>query len=257
MNAEPFERRLRRLRRDRASPGFAAVADLHAHLADELRARLAVDGWRYDHALDLGCRDGRLALPAARVTRLDAGAAFARLAGGAQADEDRLPFANASFDLIVSVGALHGINDLPGTLVQCRRALRPGGRFMAVFPGGDTLGVLRRALFTAEEAITGGVTPRVHPMVDPAEAPGLLQRAGFVEPVVDVEQLRLRYCGLAALVRDLRAGGETNVLHARGPSLTRALLATANAAFAALADTDGRVNVDVQLIHMVACAPAT
>ncbi len=255
--AEPFDRAARRLRRDRAAPHFGSVAALHDHLADELRARLAVDGRRYEHALDLGTRDARLALPATHTTRLDAGRSFARATDAVQADEDRLPFADASFDLIVSVGALHGVNDLPGCLVQCRRALRPGGRFLAVFPGGDTLGTLRRALFTAEETVTGGVTPRVHPMVDPAEAPGLLQRAGFVEPVVDIEPMRLRYRDLAALVRDLRAGGETNILHARGPSFTRALYAAASAAFDALADADGRVSIDAQLLYMAGSVPTT
>ena len=257
MTAEPFDRALRRARRDRAARDWSRVADLHAHLGDELGARLLTLDRRFEHALDLGCRDGCLPLPAKHVTHLDAGLRFSRAGGGVQADEDRLPFADASFDLIASVGALHGVNDLPGCLVQCRRALKPGGRFAAVFPGGDTLSALRRALFNAEEQVTGGITPRVHPMVDPAEAPGLLQRAGFVEPVVDVEPLRLRYRSLADLMRDLRAGGETNLLHARGPSWSRALLAAATAAFTAQADADGRVSVDAQLIHLGASAPAT
>ena len=250
MTAEPFDRALRRARRDRAARDWSRVADLHAHLGDELGARLLTLDRRFEHALDLGCRDGCLPLPAKRVTRLDVGLRFSRAGGGVQADEDRLPFADASFDLIASVGALHGVNDLPGCLVQCRRALKPGGRFIAVFPGGDTLGTLRRALFAAEEMVTGGVTPRVHPMVDSAEAPGLLQRAGFAEPVVDVEPLRLRYRDLAALVRDLRAGAETNLLHARGPSFGRVLVAAAKAAFAALADADGRVEVGVEVIYL-------
>ncbi len=256
MSAEPFDRALRRLRRDRGALRFGTVAMLHDHLADELLARLAADGRRFEHALDLGCRDGRIGLPAARVTRLDSGHTFAHAAGAVQADEDRLPFADASFDLIASVGALHGVNDLPGCLVQCRRVLRPGGRFVAVLPGGDTLGALRRALFAAEEAVTGGVTPRVHPMVDPAEAPGLLQRAGFAEPVVDVEPMRLRYRDLRGLVRDLRAGGETNLLHERGPSFSHSLYAAATAAFAELAESDSRVLVDIALIHLGATAPA-
>lgn len=257
LTPEPFDRVLRRARRDRAAGRFAAVTDLFDHAAAELLARLMTRDRRFEHALDLGARDGRLALPAARTTRLDAGRAFARASGGVQADEDRLPIRTASFDLIASVAALHGVNDLPGCLVQLRRALIPGGVFVAVFPGGDSLGVLRRALFTAEEAVTGGVTPRVHPMVDPREAPGLLQRAGFAEPVVDIEPLRLRYRSFGALVRDLRAGGETNVLAERGPAMSRALAAAANAAFAAEANADGRVSVEVQLLHMAAVAPNT
>lgn len=254
---EPFNRRARRARRDRSAGRFGSVADLFDHVAGELLARLMTRDRRFEHALDLGARDGRLALPAARVTRLDAGHGFARASWGVQADEDRLPFGSAAFDLIASVAALHGVNDLPGCLVQLRRALKPGGVFVAVFPGGDSLGVLRRVLFAAEEVVTGGVTPRVHPMVDPREAPGLLQRAGFAGPVVDVEPLRLRYSSLAALVSDLRAGGETNVLAVGGSPMSRALAAAAEAAFAAEAEADGRVTVDVQLLHMAASAPMT
>lgn len=252
---EPFDRRLRRLRRDRSAARFGTVADLFDHAADELVARLLARDRRFAHALDLGSRDGRLALPAASVTRLDAGFAFSRASGGVQADEDRLPFAPDSFDLIASVGALHGVNDLPGALVQCRRALRPGGVFVAVFPGGDTLGALRRALFSAEEAVTGGVTPRVHPMIDPREMAGLLQRAGFAEPVVDVEPLTLRYRTLADLMRDLRAGGETNLLVERGPTMSRALAAASSAAFAA-EDSSGRIAVGTELVHIAAQALA-
>lgn len=251
---EPFDRRLRRLRRDQAAGRFGAVADLYEHGANELVARLLARDRRFEWALDLGARDGRLALPAAHVTRTEAGHAFARATGAAQADEDRLPFGPASFDLIASVAALQTVNDLPGCLVQLRRALMPGGVFVAVFPGGDSLGVLRRALFAAEEAVTGGVTPRVHPMIDPREVPGLLQRAGFAEPVVDVEPLHLRYRSLHTLVRDLRAGGETNVLVERGPPMSRTLAAAAHAAFVAEADGDGRVSVRAELVFVSAVA---
>lgn len=252
--AEPFDRALRRVRRDRAARGFARVAGPRAALIDEMVARLAERGERYAHALDLGCGDGALgrALPAARVTYLDAGAGFAREAGGVQADEDRLPFADASFDLIASAGVLQSVNDLPGCLAQCTRALKPGGLFVAAFPGGETLGALRLALIDAEEAVAGGVSARTHPMVDPREAAGLLQRAGFIDPVVDVDSLRLRYRALPALVADLRAGGETSLLAPHAAS--RRLFAAAAAAFEGGAEADGRSEVAVQILYLQARA---
>jgi SAM-dependent methyltransferase len=256
---EVFSRSCRRLRRDRSATRFARVADLFDHAADELAGRLAESGRVFDRALDLGCRDGRLGrrLPAETVLSLDCGYRFARIARGAQADEDRLPFGDGAFDLIASVGALHTVNDLPGALVQLRRALRPGGRFVAVLPGGEELTPLRRALFEAEELLFGGVHARVHPTLDPREAPSLLQRAGFANPVVDVEPLRLRYRDLFALIADLRAGGETNVLTDRAPRFTRALAAASAARFADLGDDDGRVTVEASLIYLTADAPAS
>lgn len=255
MSAEIFDRRLRRIRRDRAAPRAWRLAELWTAVGDELVARLRSDERRYRQALVLGCGPAGLArkLPAASVLRLDSGAAYAR--GGVQADEDRLPFAEHSFDLVASVCALQSVNDLPGCLAQVRRGLRPGGRFVAVFPGGETLAELRRALIEAEELLTGGVSPRVHPMVDPREAPALLQRAGFAAPVVDVERLRLRYRDLFALVGDLRAAGETRLLCEPARPLTRTLVAAAAARFADQCDPDGRTTVTVELIHMAADAP--
>lgn len=186
--------------------------------------------------------------------RLDAASAW--VGRGVQADEDRLPFAEPSFDLIATVGALQSVNDLPGCLVQCCRALRTGGVVAGVFPGGATLLEVRRVLVEAEEALTGGIHPRVHPMVDPREMAGLLQRAGFADPVVDVETLQLRYGALADLVRDLRDAGETSLLAAPA-AMSRALAAAAARGFSALADDDGRVTLTVELIHFAASAPGT
>lgn len=234
----------------------ARLGPLFAHVADELVERLAADGRRYARALDLGCREGALAacLPADDVIGLDAGEAFARAAAAVLADEDRLPFTERAFDLIVSLCVLQTVNDLPGAFVQLRRALRPGGRFLGVLVGGDSLGPLRRALFEAEEALTGGVRARVHPMVDPREAPSLLQRAGFANPVVDVEPLTLRYRDLAGLAADLRAAGETGSLADRAP-LRRDVATAAAARFESQAEANGRVAVRVELIWLAGGAP--
>lgn len=248
---EPFDRALRRIRRDRAAYMFARVAPLRAALIDEVAARLALAGRRFGRALDLGCFDGALgrALPADHVVSLDAGFAFARAAGGVQADEDRLPFARHSFDLVASAGALQSVNDLPGLFAQTRRMLAPGGLLIAAFVGGETLLTLRRALIEAEDALAGGVTPRLHPMVDPREAAGLLQRAGFADPVADIDSLRLRYREFGGLVRDLRAAAETNLLTERAP-LSRALWAAVAAGFAAVAEVDGRIGVTAQILYV-------
>ena len=117
-------------------------------MADELIERLDLVQRSFSDALDLGCAGGYLsqALRARglAVTSMDAGAAFA--AGGIEADEDRLPFPAESFDLVVSAGALDSVNDLPGALVQIRRALRPDGLFLAAFVGAGSLPRLRRAM---------------------------------------------------------------------------------------------------------------
>ncbi|MFN3287788.1 MAG: class I SAM-dependent methyltransferase, partial [Sphingomonadaceae bacterium] len=216
----PFDDRLVRLRRGRALAGADVVAPLARRLAAEVAGRAAAPDRaddpprRFACALDLGFGAGWLGglLPADEVVALDPAApcvhaALARGLPTVLGPIDRPPFAPASFDLVASLGALDTVNDLPGALVAARRLLRPGGRFQAAMAGGENLLALRRALVEAEDALFGAVAPRLHPMLDPAQAPALLQQAGFANPVVDVERWTLRYCSLADLVRDVRAAG--------------------------------------------------
>ena len=257
---EPFDRAARRRARDRAAPNFDAHAFLKDAMADELLARLNEVNRQFEVALDLGCHDGRLGrrLPVTRCTFADAGPAFARRAGGIVCDEDRLPFADGSFDLVVSAGSLHGVNDLPGALVQVRRALRPDGLFLAAFFGGETLMTLRQAFLEAETSLRDGVAARVSPMVDVQQAGALLQRAGFAMPVVDVDTVDVRYGHLLPLIAELRGMGETNILNARARGgLRRDVLMAAGERFQDLTQTaDGRVVARVQIVYLTGWAPA-
>ncbi|MBN9508215.1 MAG: methyltransferase domain-containing protein, partial [Alphaproteobacteria bacterium] len=152
---------------------------------------------------------------------------------------------DASFDLIVASLALHWINDLPGALIQLRRALCPGGLFLASIPLLGTLAELRAALTEAEAALTGGAAPRVSPFPDLRDCAGLLQRAGFVMPVADAEEARLLYADPLALLRDLQAAGEANATVLRSRRIPpRALFPTA---LAALPRAEGRFAVTLRL----------
>ena len=254
--AEPFDRRARRQRRARAAANFGEYAFLKCAVAAELTERVADLGSNFACGLDLGCHDARAGNFAAWTVALDPALAFATAAGSPAvvADEDRLPFADASFDVVVSALALHGVNDLPGALIQLRRALKPGGVFIAALFGGVSLGELRRDLIEAENALTGRVAARVAPMVDVQAAAGLLQRAGFVMPVVDVATLTLRYASAAKALADLHGMGEGNILIQREP-LRRAVLAGVVERFEARAGDDGRTVVEVEVLTLTGWAP--
>lgn len=254
---EPFDRAARRRARDRAAADFGRFAFLKDALCADLVERLGELGPSFARVLDLGAHDGRLAalLPESETVAADPGFRFARAARGVMCDEDRLPFAPGSFDAVLSAGSLHGVNDLPGALVQVRQVLKPGGVFLAAFVGGASLAELRARLLAAEMARYDGVSPRFLPMVDPREAPGLLQRAGFVEPVVDVHRQTVRYRGAAAMLADLRGMGESNVLHARSRRpLARVDAAAFHAAAEAVADGD-RHPVQLEIVTMTGRAP--
>ena len=222
-------------------------------MVDGLTDRLATVKRTFADALDLGCFDATFPVPPnVRITRCDAGAAFARAAQGIQTDEDRLPFASESFDLVVSAGVLDSVNDLPGALTLARRVLRPDGLFLAAFCGAGTLSTLRSVLRDVER---DRPVARIHPQVDVRSAGDLLMRAGFALPVADVEPLTVRYANIGGLLRDLRGMAATNVLRDRVP-LRRDTLALAAEAFAARADPDGKTAERFDIIYLTGWAPA-
>jgi len=257
---EIFDRRLRRFRRDRAAPGFADHAFLRDAIVDALLDRLDLVTRPFDRALDLGCADGSLgrALMARgmQVTSCDAGAVFATNADGIQADEDALPFEPGSFDLIVSAGVLDSVNDLPGALIQCRRALKPDGLFLAGFVGAGSLPRLKAAVAAADDQAGGAVPARFHPGIDVRAAGDLLGRAGFVLTVADSERLEVGYPDALRLIRDLRGMAATSQLAGQaGPWIGRARLAALADAFAAQAGVDARVRERFELVFMTGWSP--
>ncbi|PZQ36736.1 MAG: SAM-dependent methyltransferase, partial [Phenylobacterium zucineum] len=167
-----------------------------------------------------------------------------------------LPVAESSADLIVSLMTLHWANDLPGALAQIRRALKPDGLFLGTLLGAGTLKELRAVLTEAELELRDGASARVSPFADGFDGAGLLQRAGFALPVADVDRLTVRYSGLPALVRDLRAMGETNVLAGPIRPLNRAILTRAASLYAErYAEVDGRIPATFEIIHLAGWAP--
>ena len=256
----PFDRSLRRRRRDRAAARFGDADYLHRLAADELLERLDLVTRPFTRALDIGCAGShlteRLRARGLEVTSVDAGFRFASAAGGVQGDEDRLPFADGAFDLVVSVGALDTVNDLPGALILARRALRPDGLFLGAFAGAGSLPRLRSAMLAADAA-EGGASPRIHPQIDVRAAGDLLARAGFALPVADAEGVDVRFPHLMALVQDLRAMGATNILAERSRRpIGRPGLAAAFADFAAAAEPDGRTRERFEIVHLSGWAPS-
>ena len=235
-----FDRALLRRRRDRAVARVADVAPVLAAAADMLLDRLDDTTRRFSRALEIGGRGVVAPMLRARgiaeVVSLDLSPAMASRAGGVAVagDEEMLPFAEGAFDLVVASLSLHMVNDLPGALIQIRRALRPDGLFLASLPGLGSLQALREALVVAEVAVSGVASPRVSPFAELRDMAALLQRAGFALPVADQQMLDLAYRSALGLVADLRAAGEQNTVLARdGRTPPRGLFAQAFAALEA------------------------
>jgi SAM-dependent methyltransferase len=261
-----FDRRALAARRARAIRAARPGADvLVAIAAEDIGERLRAIARRFATALVVGPPTGAVADAVAgsgrvdRVIRADLlvpGVGGDRPAGLVM-DDEIPPFADGSLDLVVSALSLQWVNDLPGALVQIRRALRPDGLFLATFVGGDSLGELREAFLSAEAEISGGATPRIAPFADVRDLGGLLQRAGFALPVTDQDRLTLRYGSPFDLVDDLRAMGAANVLAERSRRpLRRDVLARAMELYAERAtDPDGRVRATITLVSMSGWVP--
>jgi SAM-dependent methyltransferase len=244
-------------------------------VAEDLRDRLAAVLRRFDCALDLGTPTGavrRVLAASGKVGTIIAAEASAGSAAssrldrsdaqsGAQlavaADEEALPFRDASLDLVVSGLALQFVNDLPGTLIQIRRALKPDGLLLAALAGGETLTELRQAFAAAEAEIEGGISPRVIPFPDVREMGALLQRAAFALPVTDVDRATARYASPTSLMHDLRRMGATNALRERSRRpLKRATLRRMIEIYAErFADRDGRIRATFEIIWLSGWAP--
>jgi NADH dehydrogenase [ubiquinone] 1 alpha subcomplex assembly factor 5 len=264
----PFDRRAWRRHRDRAARQ-GSVDFLHHEAAERLLDRLDDVKRRFAAALDLGARDGRLSAALScrpgteRVVAAEPSLTFLARAPGSEqvlrvtADPELLPFRAASFDLAVSALVLHWVGDLPGALVQLRRALKPDGLFLAALLGGRTLIELRTALIEAELAEESGASPRVSPAIDLADAAALLQRAGFAMPVADADLLTVTYPDALALLRDLRGMGETNALAARRRTpLRRATLLRALALYSErFGLPDGRIPATFEILFLTGWAP--
>lgn len=173
-------------------------------------------------------------------------------------DTDVLPVTEAAHDLLIHDLSLHWANDLVGQLVQSRRALAPDGLFIGTMFGGQTLHELRTALAEAESRVTGGLSPRIAPMGEIRDLGGLLQRAGFALPVADSDTIRVTYADAYALMRDLRAMGETNALTNRLRRPTRRAVFDAAAALYAdhFATPDGRITATFEVVTLTGWAPA-
>lgn len=252
-----FDRDAVRLHRNRAAKTVGRVADVLRDAAERLLDRMDDTNRQFSDALDVGGRGVVAPLLRARGLRVvscDLSPAMAALNGGASvaADEEFLPFAPGSFDLIVASLSLHWVNDLPGALIQLRQTLRPQGLMLASLPALGTLAEFRSALTKAEAEIAGGVSPRVSPFPELRDCAHLLQRAGFVLPVADVEDIRLLYSDPFALLADLRAAGEANAVRLRARSMPpRALFPLA---LAGLPKQDGRVALSLRIAVMTGWA---
>lgn len=243
MSNAPFLFDPEALARNRSRASVAPEKFLHEIAMDEIKHRLALVNKSFSGpAIVTGHGETwRELLPGAAII----------------ADQEALDLHPGNHDLIIHAMALHWANDPVGQLIQCQRALKPDGLFMAVMFGGQTLHELRSVLAEAEASVSGGLSPRVAPMSEIRDLGALLQRAGFALPVVDSLPLKTSYESLTCLMHDLRAMGERNALSGRKRSFTaRAVFAEAEVLYRqAFPAGNNRIEATYELLFLLGWAP--
>ena len=252
-----FDAARRRARLSRSAPRFDQADFLHARAAENAVNSLEVILRDFPVAVDLSAHPGPFERALAGTVAADRVGPVQAAGDGAAPGAGPLGLADGACDLIVSLMSLHWANDLPGALSQIRRALKPDGLFIGTLLGAGTLKELRAVLTQAELEVTGGAQARVSPFADGFDGAALLQRAGFALPVTDVDRVTVRYFSLFALIQDLRAMGETNVLAGPVRPLTRGVLARAVELYGQMyAQDDGRLPATFEIIHLAGWAPS-
>lgn len=260
---EIFNRKLIRQRRDKAAKNINEHDFIIKLASGYMVERLVDSGYKYPLALDLGCHSGKLGEEilasgiSEEVVYCDSSIKMVGQAKGYKlvVDEEFLPFKSASFNLIASSMSMHWVNDLPGSLIQIRKCLKPGGIFIATMPGLETLKELRQCLMAAEIEITGGIAPHISPFSDVKTMGGLLQRAGFNRPVADSEIVEVAYSDILSLMHDLKKMGEGNALFKRDFLLRRRVLQRAEEKYKELyGDGEGGIIATIEIITITAIA---
>lgn len=260
-----FDRDLLLRRRDRHAEAAPAHDFLLARVGEDFAERLSLIKRRFPLAANIGAHHGLISRSIGgvagieRVIDVDRSLRLLRRCNGLRvlADEEALPFADASLDLVVSGLALHLVNDLPGVHVQIKRALKPDGLLLAALLGGETLRELRQSWLAAEAELTGGASPRVAPFADVRDLGALLQRAGFALPVVDSEVVTVTYASPLALMQEIRAMGASNMLLARRrrPVTRRLVMRAAEIYAERFGIAGGRVRATFEILTLTAWAP--
>jgi NADH dehydrogenase [ubiquinone] 1 alpha subcomplex assembly factor 5 len=249
-----FDMQLRALRRDRAAR-VGAELFLYARVFDDCLERISLIGRRFRRALLIGCPDAgwpnRLCAMVEQVDVRDPGPLFAAAAGGSPIVEDAWEPPAERYDLVVAIGTLDSVNDLPLAFRLIRHSMQADSLFIGALSGGETLPAMRAAM-RAADAVSEGAAPHVHPRIEPSALSPLLGEAGFIRPVVDVDRVSASYPSLRRLAADLRAMGATNVLRMRGRPLTRRQFDAGSKAFVNGAE---RTNETFEILHFAAWTP--
>lgn len=268
-NMMVFNRTAVRQNRDRAAKTLEDHDFLFVESAERLVNRLEDVNRSFITALDLGCHGGELARSIDRnvgiqtLIQADLSPSMAALAKTNEypalaCDDEALPFAEASFDLVLSNLSLHWVNDLPGALIQIRRALKPDGLLLATLFGSNTLQQLRIALHQAETDLKREFNSRISPLPDVRDLGNLMIRAGFALPVVDLDTITVSYSDPLRLLRDLRGMGENNANTGRRKNFSRrtTILRACEIYLKTFTEADGRIPATFEILTLTGWSPS-
>ncbi len=255
-----FDRELIKNKRQRASNNFSEHDFLFQWSKNQICERLLDINRHFDTALNIG---SRCPIPSdhkkiGQISTMDlVDNPVSQCKPYIQGNEELIPIAKNSMDLVLSNLNLHTVNDLPGTLIQIRNTLKSDGLFMASIFGGETLHELRKAIADIEISMFGGISPRIFPFADKPQMGDLIQRAGLNLPIIDSEIITVTYDNVFKLLHDIRGMGESNSIIERNktPLNKEFFMRLAQKYHDNYAEDDGRIVASFEIIFLHGWAP--
>ena len=229
-----IDRNAMRFSFEKSADTYDAVAVLQQEVAHRLVERMDLMSMKPVSILDAGSGTGFVSqllaerYPKAKITALDLAFNMLNKAKGKRsfkqrwnkrfnyvnAEVEKLPFADASIELITSGLTLQWCQDLPKVFAEFKRVLAPGGLLMFSSFGPDTLKELRQSWAEVDDLAHVNAFADLHDVGD-----ALLQ-TGFLDPVMDMEMLTVTYKDVKTVMRDLKQIGAHNVMHGRSHNIT-------------------------------------
>lgn len=251
-----FDRNAIRAHRNRSAKHLKDHGFLIDWSLEQILSRLQDIKRQYPLALQIGHRAKISNITDYKIDQLYSLDLAEKLYADIQGDEELLPFAGNSFDLVLSPLSLHNTNDLPGVLSQIQYCLKPDGLFIASMLGGETLYELREIMNKVELNMFNGIQPHVAPFADMPQMGSLMQRAGFNLPVIDSEKITVTYDNAFKLMQDLRLMGESNSLKSRQKNFNRReFFSKVAQEYDNKFNDNGKITATFEIIFLIGWAP--
>ncbi|GDX36505.1 SAM-dependent methyltransferase [Alphaproteobacteria bacterium] len=207
-----FDRRLLFHNSKRYQHQFANYNLIHHQIANKINEDLTFINKSYEQTLEINSKDDYLKSLLIKNKIVNN---YLSTNANTVCDEELLPFKKSAFDLIISNLNLQFVNLIESFLIQAKEILKENGLIILTFFGENNLAELNQAIYHSENQIYQALSPRMIPTIDIKTAGQLLVKAGFINPIADIEEIEIEFCEVKDLLNYLKFANLGNILNKR------------------------------------------